>query len=394
VVRNGAGETEFGRDQYFQVASNNALPVPLLAPPSFLRDKLDGMAKAGKGTQGKAAEAQASGSSSTSETTSPAPNSFTQSLSTSTLPTTYQPLESPVAQTSTTQQANTTLISGSWTYAYAEAGLRTYTGGYSGKSTNTWGAYNSVETLFNLPLPTAISPYTPLAFYLNAFGPFTQTDTYDGVTYTSVFTKTASTNTGSFAGAEGAFYWGRYSSTDNLSNSSLSFTENEINHWATGPAVSSLPTSGLFTFTHVGGTQPTDLAGNAGTLTSGGSWSVNFGNRTIYSASYVTWTMGGISYAVGIPSGSPATWSTYGPTTDSSSSSGGTYSSTDSGVSTLSRTGTTWGGCSGGGCTMTNVSFSPQFMGATATGLAVGIATTATTSSGTQNTAQVQVYKR
>jgi hypothetical protein len=43
---------------------------------------------------------------------------------------------------------------------------------------------------------------------------------------------------------------------------------------------------------------------------------------------------------------------------------------------------------------MTNVVLSPQFMGATGTGMAVGITTTANTSSGTQHTGQVQVYKR
>jgi hypothetical protein len=389
VVRNNAGESEFGRDQYFRVVSNNELPIPLLAPPSFLRDKLDGMAKAGKKSQDKTPEIQANDSSSTSETTSPAPNSFAPSLSTSTLPTTYQPLQNPVAQSS-----STTYISGTWTQAFAEARLRSYTGGYSGNLTGAHGAFNSSETFVNFPAAIEFA-YSPLNFNLNAFGPFLHSEVIDGVTYTSVFTKTASTDTGSFAGTEGAAYWGRYSSTDNLSNSSISFTENEIVHWATGPVVTALPTSGIFTFNHVGGTQPTDRYGNAGTLTNGGSWTVDFTSKTIYTATAVTWTMpGGISYQAYVSSSTPATWSTYGPKNKTETLSGGTMSSSDSGINSISLSGTTGGSCSGGGCTMTNVVLSPQFMGATGTGMAVGITTTATTSSGTQHTGQVQVYKR
>jgi hypothetical protein len=103
---------------------------------------------------------------------------------------------------------------------------------------------------------------------------------------------------------------------------------------------------------------------------------------------------GGISYQAYVSSSTPATWSTYGPKNKTETLSGGTMSSSDSGINSISLSGTTGGSCSGGGCTMTNVVLSPQFMGATGTGMAVGITTTATTSSGTQHTGQVQVYKR
>lgn len=392
VVRNSAGETEFSRDQYFQVASNNALPVPLLAPPSFLRDKLDGMAKAGKGSKGKTAEAQVADSSSTSETTSPAPNSFAPALSTSTLPTTYQPLESPVAQTSTTS-INSTLTSGSWTYAYVEAAISSLTG-YSGSSTWADGASNITDTFTNFPVPIGFT-YSPLDWYKSAFGPFTFTEVENGVMYTSTYSKSASTNTGAWTGTEGTAHWGRFEATETYSYGGSTYDMKEMVHWLHGPAVTAAPTSGIFTFTHVGGTQPTDNFGNVGTRTSGGSWTVNFGSKTIYSGSPVTWTMpNGASYQAYISSGAPASLTAFGPSTYSGTADGGTFTTTESGISSIYRSGTTGGSCSGNGCTMTNVVFSPQFFGATATGLGVGIATTATTSSGTQNTAQVQVYKR
>lgn len=45
AVSNNAGEVEFGRDEYFYVADINTIPQPLLGPPSFLGDRLKGMAK-------------------------------------------------------------------------------------------------------------------------------------------------------------------------------------------------------------------------------------------------------------------------------------------------------------------------------------------------------------
>jgi hypothetical protein len=41
-VTNQSGETVFGSDQFFQVASSTALPQALIAPPGFLRDTLEG----------------------------------------------------------------------------------------------------------------------------------------------------------------------------------------------------------------------------------------------------------------------------------------------------------------------------------------------------------------
>lgn len=44
-VTNQTGETQFGHDQYFYVASITTAPQQLIAPPGFLRDKLEGRAR-------------------------------------------------------------------------------------------------------------------------------------------------------------------------------------------------------------------------------------------------------------------------------------------------------------------------------------------------------------
>ncbi len=49
AVSNDAGAKEFGKNEFFHVSSSNALPEPLLAPPSFLRDQLEGQVRGKKG---------------------------------------------------------------------------------------------------------------------------------------------------------------------------------------------------------------------------------------------------------------------------------------------------------------------------------------------------------
>jgi hypothetical protein len=51
AVTNQAGEREFGKNEFFFVANANSLPEQLLVPPGFLRDRLDGFARA-KGKTG------------------------------------------------------------------------------------------------------------------------------------------------------------------------------------------------------------------------------------------------------------------------------------------------------------------------------------------------------
>jgi hypothetical protein len=290
------------------------------------------------------------------------------------------------------------LISGTWSNAYVEAGISTYIGS-GGTSTwaNAYGASSDVGTATNYPF-TANFVYTPLNWYMNfSYQPnYTGIDS-SGTAFTATYTKSGSVDTGSYTGVADTAYWGRYSYSVDYGTSTAPESTTVIQHWILGAPVTAAPTSGIFTFNHVGGTQPTGTGNTTGTLTNGGSWTVNFGTRTIASVTPVTWTMSnGVSYSASISPAAPASLVSYGPTTstDTAASNRGTYTTVESGVNSITRTGTSGGSCSGNGCTMTNVVFSPQFGGANATGLGVGIATTATTTTGTQYTAQVRAYTR
>ena len=385
VVTNQAGESEFGREQYFVVTSSNTLPKPLLAPPSFLRDRLDGLAKAPKGGQGKAAEVSSSGSSSVLETTSPAVGVVANVVAGS-LPTTpYAPANSPAAASSLKSEFGGGLYSVTWVDSNVEANAGFY-GGFPFHSTG--GSYYDYEANTNIFVNTILD------YYLGAFT-YSYSDTNElGYTDSGTETKTASVNNGSVTGTEGTVYWGRFQNTRNQTVPSIE-TTTEYTHWVTGPAVTAMPTSGTFTFTHVGGTQPTDQNGNVGTLTNGGAWTINFGARTINSAAPVTWTMpSGAAYSVNVIN--PFSLTTYtGSTTGTSNFNGvaGTSTSTYTGFNTISGSGPSYISCSGP-CSAPAVEISPQPIGATASMLGVGIATSATVSGVPENTAQARVYKR
>ncbi len=381
VVTNQAGESEFGRDQYFVVTSSNSLPKPLLAPPSFLRDRLDGLAKAPKGGQGKAADVSSSGSSSVLETTSPALGVVTNVVAGS-LPTSpYAPSNSPLASSEIKSAATESVGAYSFTENYSSTEARA---GLSVFDYESDGAYYSSATVNNAPISNL------LAWYQGAYTEtYSDTDITYGITITGTRTKTASVDTGSFTGIEGTAHWGRFQESNNVATP---FTEslNKINHWVLGPAVTAMPTTGTFTFTQVGGTLPTDGNGNVGTLTSGGAWTINFGTLTIQSASPVTWTMpSGAGYKVNV---APVSLTSYAY--------GSTSSSTLNGVTgTSNETGTGFNSIGGsisctGPCSGPSVEISPQPIGATASLLGVGIATGATVSGVPENTAQVRVYKR
>lgn len=61
VLKNAAQEREFGKDEVFYVADAQTPPEKLLAPPSFLRDRLDGQARTRQSGQSSSAGQQAHG---------------------------------------------------------------------------------------------------------------------------------------------------------------------------------------------------------------------------------------------------------------------------------------------------------------------------------------------
>lgn len=390
VVTNQAGESEFGREQYFVVTSSNALPKPLLAPPSFLRDRLDGLAKALKGGQGKAADVSSSGSSSVLETTSPAVGVVANVVAGS-LPTSpYAPANSPLAGSEVKSVATTYSFTETDSSVSARVGLSSYSL-YPGVYPYSYadGDYFTEGTYTNIPIGNL------LAWYQGAFTEtYSETDPYYG-TISGTLSKSASVDTGNVTGIEGTANWGRFQESDSYVYPGGTISESGIEHWVLGPAVTAMPTSGTFTFSHVGGTQPTDQNGNVGTLTSGGAWTINFGTLTIQSASPVTWTMpSGAGYTVNVVTPASLTIQT-NAYTSSSTVNGvtGTSSETSTGFVPITGSGPSYISCSGP-CSFPNVQISPQPIGATATMLGVGISTNATVSGGQENTAQARVYKR
>lgn len=410
VVRNEAGETLFTRDQAFHVPGTGTLPRQLLVPPGFLRDRPGDLARRGTGGPAPTAPQAArnllepvAGSTASLVTTSPADGSLSTTLTapTGTLADTpisnYTPSSDSPAITgsavgSSSGSSSGGVLNGSWQYGYVESVVEVDPWGYP----HVNGAMERTETFSNVSLPPGMSGYDPVDWYTNAFGPFTETGTDYYGAYTEVFSKSASTDTGDWLAPDASkLFWGRYRSDEDYTGAYSSSHTTEDVHWVVGPPASTLPTSGIFTFTHVGGTQPTDQTGSVGTLTSGGAWVVNFGSLQMHSASSVTWTMpSGSSYYAYVPSGSPVSLNVY-TNSNVDNVNGGTITSNEKYIDPIYSSGTTHGNCSGNGCTLNMIKLAPQFF-RNGDNLSVGIATEASVSSGNghETTVQVQVYKR
>ncbi|MFZ4534858.1 FecR domain-containing protein [Propionivibrio sp.] len=403
VVRNEAGESEFIRDQYFVVTAKDTLPKALLAPPSFLRDKLDGLVKAkGKGEQGKAAEvtvAGSSGSSSVAETTSPVagvvPGAMVAAPATN-----YVPTETPLAvavitglsATATNNPWLNFIDLGTWSSKV----VRTGPNPGSWQDVNTYGEQVQLDpTTFSANVDwvklQAAGFFSIADFYKVAFSD-TSTDTYGGVTYNSSYTKSASTEIG-FSAAAGNVSWGRYTEHEvkNGSDGSVE-TRDSISHWATSNDLTTAPpTSGIYTYNPIGGTSPTDQNGNVGSMSSRGQWTVNFGAKTMGTSLPITWSIAGSAYSVSVPSQTYQINSTLGPV---GIPGGGTYQtiSASGGTGLISTT-----TCSGGSCMSPTTQVSVIPFGAQAQGLGVGLATSSTTgvtSPAPQSISSVQIYQR
>lgn len=426
VVRNNAGESEFGRDQFFVVRSIDVSPQPLLSPPGFLRDRLDGQARArgslqatgSPATSGTTASSQqtvvaatqATATTTVQPTATTAPSapetSTVSSLGTLTTEATYIPATNP----GTTSAVTGGVVGGSptgGTYSWSEAfaGIQAYS--YSdpyGSSSGVDGysqayQYLNISTVYMDEEYAWSSGTTSIVdWYKNAYsGSFSGTsDIIDGSTgavigtntYSGTVNKTASDDQG--YSTAGNVYWGRFSESG-LYTSSDGYSDDWSGtyHWAVGDPVTAMPTSGIFTYTPVGGTSPTDELGNVGSVISRGSWTVDFGNRTIGTASPIAWSMpNGASFTVGVPV-QGFTVNTY------PMSGGGTYTY---------YTGT--GGAMGygqltvsGSCSGTCANFNYAYVGvggfgAQAEGLAAGVTASGTVGGQESVSGMMNVYKR
>lgn len=415
VVKNQAGEREFARSEFFHVVSQNALPVPLLAPPSFLRDQLSGRSKAkpvATAATGGSTGAELSSGTSTETANTAVSNqmAITSSVITPITETNliqYVPAEQP----GVVQAAASSSLGGTVNFkiniAEAGSGFNTYNNftnpiSYSSASQDVGTAnLDLTNSLFFVDVPPGeFADFT--SFLTNASsGSGTASEEYcDSAgcvpqTINYSFSKTASTDLGS-SSAAGNAQWGQYQETWSDSivsgpNAGQSYSGTDYTHWATGDLVdlASLPTSGLYSYSYVGGTRPTDQYGNAGTVVSGGSVAVQFqsGGANVQ-VTGVQWNMP--ASAVSSPTNYSLNMASAVPVTITQSSYSEPYGS---GTSTYISQISTTASCSG--CTgPANVQISPALFGTTGTGLAAGISSSAPVSGGTQYTASVQVYKR
>ena len=244
VATNQGGEREFGKNEYFHVASAAESPQPLLAPPSFLRDKLEGAARNAPKRQAAA------------ETTAPAQEAA-GSLSG----------DGVLAATATTSIATVALATTVPTLSTQQQAIA---------DTATANKIFRVSNELNAP---------------NNF------DMYDS----GYQNTTASTLPGVPVGQQGSnieagnVVWG----VGGWGTSSTCAAAGRC-HWAYGTDTPSavLPTSGIVTYAHVGGTTPTDALGNAGVVTQGGVLQVNFGTSTMSMPTALQYTVNGHNYSV------------------------------------------------------------------------------------------------
>lgn len=416
AVTNQAGEKEFSKNEFFHVPSANALPKPLLAPPSFLRDQLEGQAKSKEGKPPAGTVVAGEGGATAAAAPPPPAPADTQPVLQLTE---YIPAQQDAVQT------NLGVAAGSYPYSHALvfANASVYSDGFTSPYPHSFSEAFVEQGVLTIIDPAKLSQYhdaffaqivtsqTPaLTFLMSAFSVSATSDyysSYDGFgnpigapagTVNFSFTKTAATNTGSNALA-GNLSWGRHTETDQatiVSGPDVGITFGDIRneHWATGDLVNfaALPTSGTYSYSWVGGTSPTDQNGALGTMTSGGTVSVAFtgASGADVSLSGAAWTMpSGSSYSLSF-SNQPvnlAQTASYAITTPGW---------TDVGTDTYMTPIVTTAGCSGTGCpgATVNARVSGMLFGANAEGLAAGIATQPTGAGAGEYTASVQAYKR
>ena len=414
AVTNQAGEKEFGKNEFFHVPSANALPKPLLAPPSFLRDQLEGQAKSKEGKPPAGTVAAAEGGATAAAAAPPPAPADTQPVLQLTE---YIPAQQDPVQT------NLGVAAGSYSYlfnlALANAGIYSFDVSSSPHSFSEAFVEQGVLTILD-PTKLAqeqdaffaqlVTSQTPaLTFLTNAFSVSGTSDYYaydqfgnpigaPAGTVNFSWAKTAATNTGSNALA-GNLSWGRHTETEQATivsglDMGITFGDTRHEHWATGDLVNfaALPTTGTYSYAWVGGTNPTDQNGNVGTMTNGGTVGVAFNSTGAQvSLTGATWDMPSYnSYSLSFSNVqvSLAQTAAYATTT---------AGWTDTGTRTYMSPIVTTAICTGEGCgTSTTVSarISGMLFGANAEGLAAGIATQPTGGGAGEYTASVQAYKR
>jgi len=446
VVSNQQGEIEVAKDQYFYSSDQNTKPTQLIAPPSFLRDKLDGRAStkgaqvANRNAPGAAPDTSAAtgGNTSTSgesgavaisggsvsstsdasaatvssglgssvdATTTPASIAVAGSPSiTLGVAPSYSPSSAPVVQEGAIPINFSETLSQLISRAAIYTGTSPCTQGNCGSFPYSNGsAFQFTEFTFNNVLyangtdPNFIAMQTQpdINYRTNATQytvPLSLAQQMN-VPGTEMLTKTASVDMGSSMTADGLVSWGQYqlnvTVTGAGTNNNYMLTSYES--WLDGPPVMSLPSSGAFTYTSIGGTRPADQYGNFGTVTNPGAWTVNFGNNTIASAAPLQWTMpSGTSYTVNVnqPQALSYVATPYSTGPGPKSGTVGSAGNSANPISILSYT-----SCSGNGCSLQN-SMPTPLVGVHFLGTAITTQAGVLSGSGIEATGQIRVYGR
>ena len=223
AVTNNAGEREFGKNEFFFVASKDALPAGLISPPSFLRDRLEGQVKS------KGKEKFAGGAGSETSTQTAANTSTTTQPTVSTPPLVVETEPFVPGDNPTLAQSVLVSYASSWGWA---SGSNWSIGS---EGTGAFAAKISASE-FNA-VTTALAPYQ------------------------QGYSETA-----------GKVHWGMEPTG----------VGNTGDHWAYGdPAPGYLPTSGIATFNRIGGTVPTNNEGRTGRFDYASAMTLNFNHQTI-----------------------------------------------------------------------------------------------------------------
>ena len=264
-------------------------------------------------------------------------------------------------------------------YGYAEA-KAVKSGGASTSSVSAGNVAVAAENVSGNPdlLNTMIQDKSSLQKYLKDDFTTTTALVEEGKVVNRSYVKTSSKDEGSKSSA-GNVAWGRFGETvTTKQEDGTSTVVNTYRHWAIGDPLSSLPTSGKFNYEYVGGTNPTDSSGTAGSLKQEGKWQLDFANKTVATTESLQWKMNntGSTYSLSVPKQSYVL---------------NASALTGTGGSALSSNTT----CSGGGCVSAASNVAATLYGSGAKGLGVAISTTGTfANKSTQTMNSVQVYKK
>jgi len=247
IASNQAGEKDFGRDEYFHVATINSLPQPLLAPPPFLRDRLEA---AGRGKD-RGGQRLAQGGATASRV------------------------------------------------AASKATGGTAEGG--GGASRELGARDRIMTLAELKAaasktadPAAQPPGSQLqavADSVAAVSWVSSGSSSDAASVVYIWANNGSSSLAAEIGEHQALASGFSAAAGNVYWGLDKFNPGGPDHFAFGDTATAIPTSGIATYSHIGGTKPSDNLGQGGSLLSGGTLVLNFGSQTATMATPIVYSM-------------------------------------------------------------------------------------------------------